>query len=946
MTKMRKLAENGQSIWYDYIRRTFLVDGELEALLKQGLRGMTSNPSIFEKAIAGSSDYDEQLRKLVAAGKSRDEIYQALATKDIAIAADLMQPVYEETNGLDGYVSLEVSPTLAHDTEGTIAEAKALYESLGKANVMIKVPATAAGIPAIKALIAAGVSINVTLIFSVKNYHDVAEAYIAGLEELHANGPTVKGGQTVATISSVASFFVSRVDKAVDAAVVEKGRLELKGKIAIANAKVAYRDFAELFSGDRWNALSAHGAKPQRLLWASTSTKDPSYSETLYVDELIGAQTVNTIPPKTLNAWLETGSLDARLGEGIDAAERALADLDKLGVDIEAITTKLQDDGVASFAQAFESLMNSIEGKRERLLAEGETISYSISDEYKTHVDAALNYMRETNMMRRIWKHDHTVWSNEPTEITNRLGWLQSPEVMENEVNDINAFVEGVKSDGFTNVLLLGMGGSSLAPELFRLTFGVKEGHPDLAVLDSTDPGVVLGLHKELDLKKTLFVVATKSGGTAETLSFFKYFYNETGKLVDAKDLGKHFVAITDPGSKLEKMAGELNFRKTFLNDPNIGGRYSALSFFGLVPAALVGVDIAKLLDRASIMACNCEREDCSSKGDNTGAILGVLMGQLGLLGRDKITLISSPPIAAFGAWVEQLIAESTGKEGKGILPVDGEHVLAPDGYADDRLFAYLRLEGDDTWDSHVQVLRDAGQPVVELLLEDVYDVGAEFFRWEVATAIASAQLQINPFDQPNVESAKILARDMVAAYLRDGKLPEAEASLTEKNIRVFSEKKGNNLGEVMAAFLEDAELANSPRAYIALQAYVPSTEETDEAVQGLRSYLQQRLKVATTVGYGPRFLHSTGQLHKGDAGNGLFIQITADMPDDVAIPDEAGSAASGMSFGVLKMAQAQGDLQALVDGKRPTIRIHLGSNIAEDLRYVKEALRNQLQGA
>lgn len=943
MGKMKTLAENGQSIWYDFIRRTFLTNGALQELISDGLRGMTSNPSIFEKAIAGSSDYDEQLNELVAGGKDRNQIYQALVLKDIAIAADLMKPVFIDTKGLDGYVSLEVSPTLAHDTEGTISEAIFLFESLGKDNVMIKVPATKAGIPAIKALTAAGVSVNVTLIFALENYRDVAEAYIAGLQELAANGPTVRGGQTVDQISSVASFFVSRVDKAVDGALDAKGNTSLKGKIAIANAKVAYRDFSRLFSGDRWEALTAKGARAQRLLWASTSTKDPSYPDTLYVDELIGDYTVNTIPPKTLEAWLDHGTTEERLSSNLSEAEEQLEELAGLGIDLTAITDKLQEDGVASFAKAFELLMDSIEAKRDSLLAEKESVTSSMSAEYQTHVDAALAYMHEHHMMERIWKHDHTVWSEDPTEITNRLGWLHSPEVMQDAVEDINAFVEGVKGDGFKNVLLLGMGGSSLAPELFRLTFGVKDGYPDLAVLDSTDPGAVLAHHKRLDLSKTLFVVATKSGGTAETLSFFKYFYNETSKVVGPDNVSRQFVAITDPGSKLEKTATDLNFRKTFLNDPNIGGRYSALSYFGLVPAALTGVDLSILLDRASIMARNCDGANSPLKGNNTGAALGVIMGQLALQGRDKLTLIASPPIAAFGAWAEQLIAESTGKKGVGILPVDGEEILDPDEYTDDRLFAYLHLEGDSTYDVQIEGLRKAGQPVVEVVLEDLYDVAAEFFRWEVATIIAGAQLQINPFDQPNVESAKVLAREKIAAYQRDGKLPEREASLVEKNIQVFTDKTGDSIGGVLKQFLAEANVSDTPRGYVAFHAYVPMEEETIEALQGLRSMIQRKLKLATTVGFGPRFLHSTGQLHKGDAGNGVFIQITADMPQDVAIPDEPGSSASGISFGVLKTAQAQGDLQALEDAGRSVVRLHLSSAIDNDLRYIKEVLRNQM---
>jgi len=906
MTELHDLIDLGQSIWFDYIRRSFITSGELQALINQGVRGVTSNPTIFEKAIAGSTDYDADLGRLVDAGKSVEEIYETLALDDIAQAADLMRLVYDETGGADGYVSLEVSPTLANDTGGTVADARRLFAALHRPNVMIKVPATPAGIPAIETLISQGINVNVTLIFSLDHYKAVAEAYIAGLEKLAA------AGGDPSRVASVASFFVSRVDTAVDRTLEEIGEVELQGKIAIANAKVAYAYFCEAFSGPRWEKLTAQGARVQRPLWASTGTKNPHYLDTLYVDSLIGLHTVNTVPPATLQAFLDHGNVSPTLEVGLEEAHAHLARLAELGVDLDAITQKLQDDGVASFAKSFESLMASIAEKRDRLLAEWELQSVSLGS-YQEAVDTALDEMVENRILARIWAHDHTVWKPEPAEITNRLGWLHTAEVMSEDFPRLGAFVEDVRAAGYTHVLLLGMGGSSLAPEVFRKTFGVAPGYLDLAVLDSTDPGAVLAYADQLDLARTLFIVSTKSGGTVETLSFFKYFYNRVAGEVGVEEAGEHFVAITDPGSKLADLAGRYNFRATFLNDTNIGGRYSALSYFGLVPAALLGVDVPRLLDDARSMAC--ATESCVEARDNPGAVLGTVLGELAKAGRDKVTFVTSPEIASFGDWVEQLIAESTGKEGKGILPVVGEPIGSPDVYGDDRLFVYLRLEEDDSYDSAVQALEDAGQPVVRLRLKNVYDLGGQFFLWEMATVVASHRLAINPFDQPNVEAAKVLARRMVSEYTETGELPAGEAALlTEK---------------VLNEFLSRA----NPADYIAIQAYIQPTQETDAALQSLRTQLRDRLKLATTVGYGPRFLHSTGQLHKGDAGNGLFIQFTADAAQDVPIPDEAGSLGSSITFGVLKMAQALGDGQALLDTGRRVIRFDLGDDVTGGFR-------------
>lgn len=928
MNKLEQLTSLGQAVWLDFIRRSFLTSGGLQALINQGLRGMTSNPTIFEKAIAGSQDYDGEMRWLAAAGKTTLECYEYLAIHDIRMAADLFRPVFEQTHGDDGYVSLEVSPNLADDTAGTLAEARRLFRIVNRPNVMIKIPATPAGLPAIEEAIAEGINVNVTLIFALDQYEAVVNAYLKGLERRAAAGGDLR------QVASVASFFVSRIDTAVDAALQQAGNLELQGKLAIASARAAYTRFQALFSGRRWQALAQHGARKQRPLWASTGAKNPNYPDTLYVDTLIVQDTVNTLPPATLAAFQEHGQVALMTENSLSEAQAQIAHLAEVGVDLREITDRLLQEGVQSFAASFEALLNSIDQKRRALAGEvrrQQPVSANLQS-YQAEVEATLAEMERQQVIPRLWVHDHTLWKPEPAEITNRLGWLHILGPMETALPELWNLARTVHQEGYTHALLLGMGGSSLAPEVLRKVFGVQPGYLDLAVLDSTDPSAVLGLANRLDLRRTLFIVSTKSGGTVETFSFFRYFYNQVADRLGKEQAGQHFIAITDPSSKLAEMARELGFRHCLLNDPHIGGRYSALSFFGLAPAALTGLDLEALILRAQAMQRSGE---ITRPSENPAAVLGAILGTLALRGRDKVTLVTSPAICTFGDWVEQLIAESTGKEGRGILPVVGEVVGGPAEYGQDRLYVYLRLKGDHTHDLAVLELEAAGQPVVRIELEDVFDLGGQFFLWELATAVAGWRLGINPFDQPNVESAKVLARQMVAAYQQQGKLPQEKPALQEGQFSLYGTVRGSSLAEALQSFLAQAQ----PGAYLAIQAYIPPSDETDAALLALRTRLRQVTRLAVTTGYGPRFLHSTGQLHKGDAGKGLFWQITSTAREDAAIPDTAGEPDSSISFGVLKLAQAQGDRQALEQAGRAVLRCHIEGDLLVGLERLLRAI-------
>jgi transaldolase/glucose-6-phosphate isomerase len=555
-------------------------------------------------------------------------------------------------------------------------------------------------------------------------------------------------------------------------------------------------------------------------------------------------------------------------------------------------------------------------------------------DRPESIIDPALMEMKAEKIIDRLWEHDHTIWKPRPDDITNRLGWLELPSSMSTHLPRIEEFVRKVRDDGYESVLLLGMGGSSLAPEVFRKVFGVAEGFPDLSVLDSTHPQAVRDRLGRIDFGKTLFLVSTKSGGTVETLSLMKFFYNRALNEIGESNVGKHFAAVTDPGSNLEKLAHELEFRDVFLNDPNIGGRYSALSFFGLVPAALVGIDTGEILERGGTMA-----EACRGSDDNPGALLGVTMGEMAANGRDKLTLVLSKSIAPLGAWIEQLIAESTGKEGKGILPVIEERLGGPELYSDDRLFVEISLKDDSTSDQKLETLSQNGHPVFRLQLEDIYDLGKEFFRWEMATAIAGWRLGINAFDQPNVEAAKVQARKMIEEFKAEGRLKQSSPVLTDDGIDVFSDITGKSAGEIFLKFLDSADRAGSDKKpYVALQAYLNPSGQLDEVLLELKTRIRKMRRLAVTSGYGPRFLHSTGQLHKGN-GEGLFIQLTDDAAHDLSIPDEVGKADSSVDFGTLITAQVLGDARALAEAGRRVIRFNLGDDAVGGVKKLMDAL-------
>ncbi|HEY7869374.1 MAG TPA: RpiB/LacA/LacB family sugar-phosphate isomerase [Methylomirabilota bacterium] len=536
-------------------------------------------------------------------------------------------------------------------------------------------------------------------------------------------------------------------------------------------------------------------------------------------------------------------------------------------------------------------------------------------------VEEALRFLEAHDFLDRLWVKDATLWKGDAATVRNRLGWLTSPTIMRGHSEDIRGFADEVRRLQFSHVVLLGMGGSSLTAEVFSSTFGSKMGFPDMLLLDSTDPGAVKHVLESVNLSRTLFVVSSKSGTTTETLAAYAFFRGQVEAAASPRP-GMQFVAITDPGRPLDKLATETGFRRTFLNPASIGGRYSALSFFGLVPAALIGVDIKALLERAHGMVETCGNE-VGVRG-NPAVQLGAVLAGLARAGRDKVTLVLSEKIRALGVWIEQLLAESLGKDGTGLVPVVDEPLGGPGVYGDDRVFVAVVLEDDTTHDASLAKLSDAGHPVLRLSLRDPMDLGAEFFRWELAAATAGAVLGVNPFDEPDVARVKEQTTTLLTEWRRSRRLPEWPADVEEDGMVLMtkSNKKPTSVSKGLAAHLAQA----GPGDYLALQAYLTPSPEAARALQEIRVALRDRLRIATTVGWGPRYLHSTGQLHKGGPMSGLFVQITGEDREDVAVPG------AGYGFTTLKAAQALGDLQNLRDGARRVIRIHLTGKQAQAL--------------
>ena len=909
---LQQLAGYGQSVWYDNLSRDLIEGGGLQALIDdKGVVGVTSNPTIFDKAISGSDLYDDQILRLVRAGTTTSEIYHPIVIRDIQAAADVLRPVYDrhDDKTADGFVSLEVSPSLAHDTNETIADVRRLYAAVDRPNVMIKIPGTDEGLPAIEQMLYEGININITLLFSLDAYRKVAEAYLRALERRLEEGKPVSG------IHSVASFFVSRVateadkrlQKIIDAEPGSDRAAEarsLLGTLAVANARLAYAAYQEIFGSERFKKLAAQGARVQRPLWASTSTKNPAYSDTLYVDELIGPDTVQTLAPASIEAFGDHGHLKRTVDQGLDEARDVFRRFEALGVSYDDITDTLVREGVGSFSKSFEDLLHHLDEKRQLFATD---VARQRSAELGTlsgAVDATLKNLKTDSVPTRLQNCDATLWASDEkvrASVSTRLGWLPVVQAMlaEARAGEFEELSAAVRERGFKHAVLLGMGGSSLAPDVFARMFGASDGFPTLHVLDTTNPDTIARVASDTG-GDTLYIVSTKSGTTVETMSLYRYFYERSG------GDGSRFVAITDPGTPLEKEAGEKGFWKVFSNPSDIGGRYSALSWFGLAPLAVLGADVLGLLKRAAEMLPIHDEQ-------HPGVWLGAALGAAKQAGRDKLTLVADESWEPFADWLEQLIAESTGKQGTGILPVIAESLEDASRYGDDRFFVHFNAGEGGAAATLADRLRQAGQPVVTINVDGPLALGSEFVRWEVATAVAGHVLGINPFDEPNVQEAKDATNAFLKGSARERPAATVSTSATQQN----------------------SELAR-PGGYVAILAYVDATDDARAALETLRTNLWRQTGLAVTMGIGPRYLHSTGQLHKGGPEMGAFLLLVGQPGEDLAIPG------ASYSFGELFAAQSAGDAATLAKHGLPLVLVDLGEDAVAGIRAVAAAARSQ----
>lgn len=917
----KKFKEVGQSLWLDSINRDMILNGYLANLIeKYEISGLTSNPTIFENAILGSNAYDESL-KIAAKKFSRvEDMAYSLMIEDIQRACDLLKSVYEKTSANDGYVSIEIPPTI-DDTNSMIDCASKIWEMVARDNLMIKIPATESGIKAEEELLKKGINVNMTLIFSPSVYSKVVDAYISAIKWRIENNITDK-------VFSVASFFVSRIDTEVSKILSkiasltnnmdEKNEmLMLNGKAALSVSLIVYEIYLNKFylSGE-FKKYSDIGIKPQKLLWASTSTKDPSLKDTIYIDELCLPATINTAPQQTLYAFFDHGRINTEdINSRILQAKEIYSKIESLGVSWEEVYDNLLSDGIKRFIDSYKKILSAIESKlKNNLKAEITMQVYNISIKEK------LNEVRKNRFIERLFLKDATLWRKDEQsskQIKNSLGWTTLPTYMKDKINEIIKFRDEVIEDGFRYVILLGMGGSSLASEVIVNIFGHHK-KIKLFVLDSTNPEWILRILSEVDIKKTLFIVSSKSGTTLETISHFKYFYSLLKKKV--KQPGKNFIAITDEGTPLKQIAIKNKFRKVFINPSDIGGRFSALSYFGLVPAVFTQADISKLISKAQDTMKELESEN------STALILGCFMGNSYLINRDKLTIIVPKKLERFGLWIEQLIAESTGKEGKGLIPIINTEIYDTSTYSDDRSFIIVTLKNFEGNDEKIKKLIEAKHPVLRLYLNDIYDIAKEFYKWEIATAVCGHIMKINPFDQPDVQFTKDFTKKL----------------LKSKNIPIKPDIKNKKWEIYLANMTREDEksilwqiLKNIPEnGYLALCGYIDENPKNSTTFEKIKRLAIENGGITFISVYGPRYLHSIGQLFKGGKNTGIFIILTSHSKKDIKILGE------DLSFRKICISQAQGDFLAMKEKGRKCIMVY-EKQPSSFLRYMTKELES-----
>ncbi len=944
------MRDRGQGVWLDGFRRLLVSSGVFEAMVRDdAVSGVDCDLNLLAGAIGRGVEYADPLLRIAAADGELSPC-EALLADEARIAAEALRGVFEATGGRDGLASVPAGTSSADDAESMSRIARRMATAAGLPNVVPKLPPTGAGFAVFEAMTAESLGVHIGPLFSLAAVQRATEAYVRGARARAGESRSEEPPP------AVISFGVGPLDVAVDELLREKiqaaGRdtsaaESLLGGVATAVAKVAYRRLREILVAEA-GAAGSPAVGSLLLAFADLSTGDARQPRRRYVESLTGPDTTAILSSGLLRNVAGRGEVDATLGQRVDDAEEILLELRGLGVDVDAIGEALEAGAIKQRASHFATLSRAVQRATEALLNDlaGASAIASTGSPWSAQIpeiDASLvdlDTAEAQDAVARLWARDPTLWSGDAKVqelIANRLGWLDAAvETQFAGGEPQRRFAGQLQEAGVENVLLLGMGGSSLSAEVCCRVFESER----VRVLDSTVPARIRTVAGSVDPARTSILVASKSGTTTEVRALLNYFYALATPMLE--NPGERFAAITDPGTPLEQGAHELGFQRLWLAPADVGGRFSALTVFGTLPMAIMGVETPEILASARRMVASCSPE--VPVAGNPAARLASAMHGAMVTGRDKLTFLPSPSLAAFGAWAEQLVAESTGKAGTGVIPIVAEPPGSVEEYADDRFFVSMRLQGEDDPEASARLdaLEAAGHPVARIVLEDRHDIGGEFFRWEAAVALLGALMGINPFDQPDVQASKDRTAAILAGAGDGSSLAERSPAGVGNGWAVYADLERD---EELAARLNGAEMADwlsahlgraEPPDYVGIQAFVAPERTTHRALQRLRVLLRRQFRVATSLGWGPRFLHSTGQLHKGGPDSALFLQITADDAEDIEVPG------AGHSFGELARAQSMGDFAALQERGRRVVRVHLsdpGPGAEAMLAAAKQAL-------
>ncbi|MBE7514588.1 MAG: bifunctional transaldolase/phosoglucose isomerase [Anaerolineales bacterium] len=936
------------NLWYNEFSRDLIRSGAMERLIRQGIIGFTANPTVLERAIGEGTAYDDDLGTLLESESLT--ALRRLLTDDLQAAADLLRPLYESSEGRGGFVCVDLPPTHTERPETLLSEAIRVFRGVNRPNLMITILGKPTNLTAIEEALFSGVNIHISGVFSLRGYVHVAECYIRALER------RALAGENVREVASVVQVDLARVEGLVNHSLENSIRMAqsradihrttlysaLLGKVAAANARRAYDRFQEFFYGERFARLREAGAHIQPILWGAVDPNAPTIAKTEYLNMVGSADTYILTTRQTLDAFAahppppEIPALD------MPTAAETLKRAEELEIDLELIARRLQGDEEELFGDAFRKLITRVDGKRKTLMSGFMKRQSLVLGVYQGLVESAMKRLRGQLSITRTWARDPLLWKPSPDDaeaLSNRLAWLFLPTDGRTDVQRMVALRNELRAEGITHILLIGMGGSILTGETLWEIFGSQPDAPELVILDTNDPIAIAKAERKLDMVTTCVVVSSRSGKAIETLALLRYVvakFPEGGA-------GAHLIAITEAGSPLETEARRLGAREIFLCPPHLVGAYAALSYYGLLPAALCGIDVQGVLSAGAEMQTACA---AGVMGNNhPGLWLGALMGTMALQGRDKLALLAAPEIAPLCLWIEPLIAEGLGKDGKSVIPVVAPTPGMPHDYDDDRLFVYLRLENStENPDESAQRLREAGHPMVTLTLRDRTDVGAEFFRWQFATVVAAMVLGVNPFATPNVDESRRLIHRLLDDYATTRTLPKHAPQQTEGGLRLIAEEgmgrllrdlaaqrayRGSALVGALAAFFS---LARSGDYVVFMPFFNPDVAQT-ATLNDIQRRARHVLKRAVMVNIFPRSLHTVGQMHKGGSGKGVFVQLTTDTAPDIAIPGER------YTFGVLRAVQADGDFEIFQNQGMRIIRLHCGKDVSAGLRAIEAAI-------